>query len=118
MVSELNPIEYIIFEYWKVHEKNIKKEKILDELYKDIEVFIGFGLEREEDINYLDYTLKIDNKAEMIEIIPFNLISGLWLLNIFPINIEYVIKNNIYYIEGGNYTYNKKTKKIIWTPNK
>lgn len=113
------PMIYIIDQIWTMHGKNIKKKEIKSKIYSEYCLFLNYLIEKDDDLKYLDYELKIDKLAECIEIRPENIVAALWFINIFPIDCDFVYKNNKCVSDDGiTYTFDNRTKKLKWIKDK
>lgn len=79
-----------------------------EEIYKSLVYILEFALENKNHIVYLD--IEIIGDSDNVVVKGNNIISALWLLGIFPIDVEYVLNNNIYVFGNYLYHFNNETK--------
>jgi hypothetical protein len=112
------PMIFILNEYWRVYGKKIKKEEIQYKLFTDLSEYISQAFDNDSEKKYLDYELKIDGKAECIEIMPNNMVTALWFMDIYPYDSILTNKKNECFTDEGLCIFNKKTRKIEWIREK
>jgi len=85
---------------------------------KDVEkdIFVIFSnilevlIDKPSDITYLNFDIKENNGY--CKIIANNILTALWLSGIFISSTKDILKNNRVELDGQEYIYNKKTKKL------
>jgi len=86
---------------------------ILNETRFDICNYLLSKKYSETDIkNYLNVNIVANRKKDKYKLIAFNIISALWMCDVFPKNLEVVMKNNIYETKDKVYTFDKKNYKL------
>lgn len=80
----------------------------IDDTFKSI---LENVLEDEKLFVHLQYKIKNDN--EWYEVIGMNSISAFWLSGLFIKDVDIILKNNKFVIDGMNYKYSKKNHKLI-----
>lgn len=111
------PLQYIVLEYAKIHDEDIKKPQILAQLYNEIVTYLSYVLYEPTDIKYLDYDLKFNKFGDEITIKANNILTALWFVNVFPENTKDVHDSGKYRTHKGTYFLNKRTKKLILKNN-
>lgn len=92
---------------------DFRKEEVLDALYNECVMFLDFTIDEDQDLEFLDYDIDVDNKGDKIEIIANNMITGLWFSGIYPSgNLEKIDNNNEYSMNGYKYKYYPNTRRF------
>ncbi len=86
---------------------DISHPQTLPDLYTIFANIIENNLENEKDVVLLDFD--IENNNGYYRLVPKNIISAFWLLNMFPENPKYHSKSDTIIVENVEYTFNKKT---------
>ena len=103
-----NPIQDFFIENL-LNDVDISKKKNFEDIQKNLSLFIEQYLDEENDIVYLDFSIKKD-KFDGFKIIPNNIITALWFSGIIPTDTNGVLKANKFVFDDKQYTFNKKTK--------
>lgn len=113
-----SPLQYIIFKYWYRFGKKIKKQKIQNIIYGEIENYVIQMLQNQNHIEYLSYELIIDKEVKSIKIKCFNIVSALWFIDIYPINPQLTYNANKCLVGNKHYYFNEKTMQLEWKSRK
>lgn len=69
----------------------------------------------EEDLNYLDFSVIFGEDKNDIELVGNNIVTALWLCNVFPENVKECYINSYYENKTHKYDYLKEEKKLLIT---
>jgi len=92
-----------------LNDVDISKKKNFEAIQENLTMFIEHFLDDENDIVYLDFSIKKD-KFDGFKIIANNIITALWFSGIIPTDTNGVLKANKFAFDDKQYTFNKKTK--------
>ena len=110
---ESNPIIDILLEYMLTYNEDIYEEKIISQMYYDFINYISFNIDDPNEIENFDYELKFDKSLDMVSVKPKNILSALWLCNIFPKNGLKVLHDGEYIDGDKKYRFLKRNKRLI-----
>ena len=92
-----------------INDIDISKKKNFDDIRENLSSFIEYFLEEENDIVYLDFSIKKD-KFGGFNIVANNIVTALWFSGIIPRDTNDVLNKNKFEFDNKKYTFNKKTK--------
>ena len=77
-----------------------------------VDIYVGFtmildGFMDDNDIKHLDFDINKDD--DNFTVVGKNAITALWLIGIFPSDLDLVSKNSLFLVGDRKYEYNKKT---------
>jgi hypothetical protein len=100
--------------YYMVKNLDFRKKEILDAFTNDCVFFLGSQIYDPEYISHFRLKIKVRDDGNLIEIVGDNLLTNLWILGIYPDDINKVI-NDEYYVDpetGNEYTLTPARKKL------
>lgn len=112
------PLADILLNELYLINKNTDIDKLKNKVYLECVNELKYALVRPEQIIYLDFDLKIDKFGDYIEVMPNNIITGLWFCGLYPLEVEDVIESKKFDIGEGYYTFDIDRKKIKYHKNK
>lgn len=89
----------------EINDSNLKPQ-----LYDIFSQIVEQITKNQKDIIYLDFDIKLNGIK--YKLVANNFITALWFSGIFPENIYNLLDKTEYKNKFGQYSYNKKTKKI------
>ena len=111
-----NPLSAIILNTQYISGESFKNnEDLLDMVHNECVYHVMENIRNKSEIEYFDYTLKFDKFGDKIEIVPHNILTALWFVNIYPKNGMDVMEKNIYTSMNGIYKFDRRrnTLKLI-----
>lgn len=91
------------------NDVDISIKKNFEDIQNNLKTFIEHFLDEENDVVYLDFTIKKDN-FDNFSVIANNIVTALWFSGIIPQDTNEVLKANKFVFDGMEYVFNKKTK--------
>ena len=111
--SDEYPLADIILNTQFMSGHNFKDDyKLLDLIYNECVYVVIENISDKREIEYFDYTLKFDKFGDKIKIIPNNMLTALWFINIFPKNGKDVLIKKTYTTISGTYKFDGRSKTL------
>ena len=108
-----NPLAAIILNTQYISGESFKDNNELhDMIYNECVFHVMENIKNQNDIEYFDFLLKFDKFGDKIEVVPKNILTALWFVNVYPKNGSDVIKNNKYTSIQGTYQFNRRNKTL------
>ena len=107
----MNPFQDFLFKSI-IFGADIGDEENNEDIYIGFVTILEYFLDDMTNTQYLDFEIKTNGVRHRL--IPNNIITALWFMMIFPVNIRNVLAKNEYVVDGIKYKYNPKTKKITY----
>ena len=92
-----------------MNDVDISKKKNYVNIHDGLTTFLEYFLEEENDIVYLDFSIKRD-KFGSFNVVANNIVTALWFTGVIPRDTNDVLKKNKFVFDDVEYTFNKKTK--------
>lgn len=111
-----NPIKDFLFHLIMLDD-DISSDEMINSVADNI-VYIIRELGMKEDcIGHLDF--EITKKREgHFKVISYNMLTAMWFSGFFIMDCGLVLENNSISLDGVEYKFNKKTKKLTWKEKK
>ena len=92
-----------------MNDVDISKKKNYDNIHDGLTAFLEYFLEEENDIVYLDFSIKRD-KFGSFNVVANNIVTALWFTGVIPRDTNDVLKKNKFVFDDVEYTFNKRSK--------
>ena len=92
-----------------MNDVDISKKKNYDNIHDGLTTFLEYFLEEENDIVYLDFSIKKD-KFGSFNVVANNIVTALWFTGVVPRDTNDVLKKNKFVFDDVEYTFNKRSK--------
>jgi len=91
-------------------EVDISKENVKKDIFSIFSYILENLIDKPSDTTHLSFDIK--KNKEYYKISADNILSALWLTGIFVSSTKDMLKNNRIMLEGQEYVYDEKTKKL------
>jgi hypothetical protein len=111
-----NPIKDFLFQLL-MYNNDISSDELMSGIVDNILYMLkAMGIE-ENCIAHLDFEIK-QKKKGYFKVVPYNMLTAMWFSGFFIKNCGLVLENNSITLDGIQYKFNKKTKKLTWQEKK